>query len=989
MPINPNGIQWDTPAPQQSRAADPIIRPAQGPTPAQQAAEARAQSGEGRAQEDQAIQRQEVARSQGKDFFDQSSKLRNEFGGLSFVKEYPTVARQYAYGLETSDTPSGDQALIVAYAKMLDPGSVVREAEFDTTAQADSALGRAVSRLGRELGWEGGGRLSPEARNKVRQEMRTLVQQYDQQYREARDLYTGYADTYGFDPNLVIGNDYSQTYADTVNSYWDEQANPDLRMSDDDAIRGGAQIRWGDQTDPEKGFDRLEYLQDNYGVSASDEAKLATFFNSQSGNNITPDLVRSFYEANNIPLPDQAGIDKLVADVKAGASFGGFDTNAAQQEYERGLDGYLSANDIGQYGHGELATQGATFGFADEILGAAEGVKALSNGESFGTGYAVGRDAQRLNLDRAREQTGATGVAAEVAGGLLTGGIRAAPAIGRAATLASRGRVGGQIVNAAPNAVKAASVDGAAMGALGGFGYGDGAAGSTVNALAGVGLGGALGAGAQKGMNALLQRGATRRVANQQQADNVIQAGQAEGVTVNRAMAEPGLENRVSGLDATQSAGPRIQQGMRDVEGQIEGRVSDLGGGGRPMGQQQGGDTVRGAGERFIETTSAIANRKYSRAEQLAGDAKVPPTETARVLDEMIAELGETSSTNSAEIAFLQGIRNDVSNDLSVSALRGVRGGLRKRVKDNNLTFGQSDRRLQQIQDAASQDISAGLTAAGNPKAARAFEAADTAYAARMQYIDDTLRPLLGTQGRPTTPERAWERFAAMAKDNGRGDGAGLRRFYASLDDVERADVAATFANELGRNNKGDFSTAHFMGQAENLSPQAIRTIFGKEGAQSIANLRTIAEQANRVTSAMNSRTSKTAVARNFRDWLFGALTGAGGGGMAIAGGASLSGGGMAAAGIAGGMMGGRALLNNLSARSLMSPQVSKWALNAPRTSSPQAIDNHMVRLRRIAAAEPALAGDLQLLERALMEAANDNAVTPGLAAEDQNAQER
>ena len=198
-----------------------------------------------------------------------------------------------------------------------------------------------------------------------------------------------------------------------------------------------------------------------------------------------------------------------------------------------------------------------------------------------------------------------------------------------------------------------------------------------------------------------------------------------------------------------------------------------------------------------------------------------------------------------------------------------------------------------------------------------------------------------------------------------------MRKFYATLSPDEAADVSATFAEQLGKNNMGEFSTAHFLSQTEKFSPEALVTIFGKDGAASIKNLRTLSKASQSVTSAMNSRKSTTGPA-NYRTWLFDLLLGG------AAGAAHGSAG--TAATVAAGAAGTTAATQYLSARALMSPKITRWITTAPATASSKAIDAHFERLAEIARAEPALANEIEILRNGIMRAANDNVGLPAAA---------
>lgn len=691
------------------------------------------------------------------------------------------------------------------------------------------------------------------------------------------------------------------------------------------------------------------------------KAQIVAFWNSQRGNpNLTPELAQQFYQSLGVGA-DSALIEKAVDAAKRGLPFVSYpDQPQGPTEAER------IANDprVSEPDAAVLARQGFTLGLSDEAAGVGGAIGNLIRLENPVEGYQLWRDVERAQLDRARGNLGGFGTAIEVGSGF--GGV------GNAAQGANALFTLGQGVRT-----------GAGIGALGGFGYGEGLEGSTINALGGAALGGALGGGGQVVANALAPRlasGAADVAARGQRAVDLSRAGQAEGVTVNRAMVDPALANRVTGVDATLTGGPRIQREMRAIEGQVEGRVADLGQGGRAMNEVTGGQAIEGAGKRFIERSGAQARRKYDRAERLAGNARVEPVESLRRVDEMLATLQETPGTNAKEIAFLETLRSDLGSDLSVGALRRMRTAMRRRISRGELTFGEDEARVLAIMDGAADDIRAGLTAQGKAQAARAFDVADKAYRARMDYISGTLQRIMGRRNANQPAEQAWRKFEAMASS--RGDAIGLKRFYATLTPEERADVAATFAEDLGKNNAGEFSVAHFLSQSEKLSDDAIETIFGPQGAESIRNLRALGSEVKRVTGAMNSRTSKTGVANNYRDWLYNLLLGgiAGGGG-------AITGGSTAAIAGAGAALGANALRSALTARSLTSPNIARWIAQAPRTASPKAIDNHFARLSDIAKAEPALAGEIESLRNAIMQAANDNPASR-LAAEDQDAKE-
>lgn len=601
-------------------------------------------------------------------------------------------------------------------------------------------------------------------------------------------------------------------------------------------------------------------------------------------------------------------------------------------------------------GYSTLAKQGITLGLSDEASGIGGGIAYLLQGKSPVQGYIDNRDAERIAIERARAATGWTGTAMEFMGA------------GGAAKLG----VGAN-----------AMLQGMTLGGVGGFGYGEGTQGS----LAGTAGGAALGYGFARGGQFVGDRLANRAVQSASQrmqmadrARRLQEAGQAEGVTVNRAMVDPHLQNRVTGADATIVGGPKIQGEMRKVEGQIEEGVGRLGAGGKDLTPVGGGATLDNAGVRFIRESGERARVRYDAAAQASGGSKVMPIEASQRVTAMTQKLSETPNTNKAEISALQELQEDLSKPLSVQGFRDLRTKWRQKIKKSgDLTFGADEAGVMDLLDAAGDDIYNGLLVQGKRGAAEAFRTADKAYRARMEYIDGVVQKVIGKRNSNLSAEDVFKKMEAMARGK---DAATFRKFFAALTPEERGDITATLVTRLGTNNKGNFSPAFFLSQTSNMDDSVIRTMFGKEGAQSIINLRLLSEEATRVTGAMNSRKSGTGVANDWRGWMMNLLFG---GGAAAVSGNLGAGTGLAVAG-----MGTKALIDGLSARALMSPNLSRWLKNVPATSNPAAINAYYAKLGEVVKLEPALANDVEFIRRTIMQAANDQSGSIRAAAGDE-----
>jgi hypothetical protein len=140
--------------------------------------------------------------------FTQENQLRSQFGQNQAVKDMGAVqaqvgiigniARRAAAGEQIS--AQDDLALIFAYMKMLDPGSVVREGEFANAQNTAGVPDRIVNAYNNVIR---GNRLNDQQRAEFFQSatgvMNSYRQAYDTQVERTRTL----AESYGLDPNRV------------------------------------------------------------------------------------------------------------------------------------------------------------------------------------------------------------------------------------------------------------------------------------------------------------------------------------------------------------------------------------------------------------------------------------------------------------------------------------------------------------------------------------------------------------------------------------------------------------------------------------------------------------------------------------------------------------------------------------------------------------------------------------------------------------------
>jgi len=137
--------------------------------------------------------------------FERGDKLRNDFTGDQRVKEYNVVLPQLMAGLQTAPNPQGDNSLIYAYAKIMDPGSAVREAEGDTAANTAGFWDAKAEQIKKAFGFDDARGLPPKAAEGLRMEMNRKVAALAKTYGVARADYQRRAERQGVSADDVVG----------------------------------------------------------------------------------------------------------------------------------------------------------------------------------------------------------------------------------------------------------------------------------------------------------------------------------------------------------------------------------------------------------------------------------------------------------------------------------------------------------------------------------------------------------------------------------------------------------------------------------------------------------------------------------------------------------------------------------------------------------------------------------------------------------------
>jgi hypothetical protein len=720
-------------------------------------------------------------------------------------------------------------------------------------------------------------------------------------------------------------------------------------------------------------FDRTRYLQERFGIDPGSETRLVGMLNANNGNpNVSADMVLRMYQDAGVPPPAGQDLQQLVEDMRSGkfAPASSIDTSAAEQAYVQGLDTIIERAGFNPEDQGatlaNTSRQGAAFEGFDEITGVVNAIAEGLQGNNPIDGYRTGRDVTRRMIERGDAANPMTGIAGRVVGSIPTG------------VVGSAGRV-----NSLANAARTGAVEGGIVG----FNQGEGAGGSALGAAVGAPLGAAIGIGVQAGGNKIQNalRGRAPQV-DAAQVQSVVDAGARRNVTVRRPDVDPTIRNKRGQVQQTEQGRSAIAAADQNDIGEIEtALIRDLGG--REGTQRtEAASAVQAGVKAARDSLRNKAQVEYRAAAAQAGNVTAPPTNAVAAVDQQLAELAANGrNLNAKELQYLEGLKADLTQGggLSIEGLRAQRTGLRKKLENAGVYSSDFERRVGLVLDEASKDIEAALQPF--PEALARYKAADGLWRQQAEFGQKVGDLLLGRDGN-LAPGQAADRLMGWAKK----DPARLNRLLQEADAGTKDEVRALVASQLGRASNGSFSLAAFLtqtsgGRGGSLSPAAVRSLFGKDGAKAIEDLRILSQAKVDAASATN-RSNTGSLVQKSKNGLRRLVLGGFGFGAAVD-----AGGGMGLATLAaGGATVGGEIVDRLgrerAIRLLLNPDFTGWIRRLPNTSNPQAINRSFAGLRSIASRSPVMMADVQALERALIEAANDN--TTRLAAEPSNAGE-
>lgn len=447
----------------------------------------------------------------------EARSARKDFEALQPVKDFRNVQSSFnsIQAAGADQTGASDMAMIFAFNKLMDPGSVVREGEFDRAASIGGVPDRVRSAIQKV---QNGESLTPRLRQEIVNTAQSLYEVRRDQYNDLADRYRGLAKADGLSPDTVARQEFrGQRVTQNPSTQEMGQANKaqdDARRAlpayDPQAQLGGVTRPYIlspgvniEQLPPESTYIDLEGKVRVAGregeLRFGDDGAAYT----SGGPEATTETPAELSAKGYVYDPDSDSFVK----VKEAPTI-----ESVVQDRAKG-NGFLRGADAAARG----IADGLMGGWSDEIVGglntvipADRGSKAFwQEGEDFGSAFRNNVDRERAindsDVEGALLQRRIGQGAGMIAGGLGTASLvaRAAPSLLRMAPRVAGAAFKANAARQAGNAARVAAMS-APQGAIAGAGYTEGGLVERGrNALGGAAAGAVLGPVASKAINVI------------------------------------------------------------------------------------------------------------------------------------------------------------------------------------------------------------------------------------------------------------------------------------------------------------------------------------------------------------------------------------------------------------------------------------------------------------------------------------------------------
>jgi hypothetical protein len=333
-----------------------------------------------------------------------------------------------------------------------------------------------------------------------------------------------------------------------------------------------------------------------------------------------------------------------------------------------------------------------------------------------------------------------------------------------------------------------------------------------------------------------------------------IQAGNRIGVDIPSGIVSTSPIGRFAGQVAARApGGGPFQQAVTKSVGQLEGALGRVGeaAGGTTDKAVVGSNFRQGIKSFFKPFIKARQEEAYGKVAELT-DAKVktPLTATEKAVEEISAKRAAYGDKNpgGAVKAVLNAVYKEGSPEtrtilrgdgyhiaeevptregLNFNAIKDLRTRIGDMLDTGNLPEGVSQKELERVYAALSEDLKSAVHNSGGPEAVAAFKRAN-ALAESIARHKDAIRKVLG--GKMRADEGIADTILRMASTGGGADLDALSKARSAVPPEVWQGVASTAISKLGRNNKDEFSPTIFLSDYAKLSDRGKALLFASVG---------------------------------------------------------------------------------------------------------------------------------------------------------------
>lgn len=319
-------------------------------------------------------------------------------------------------------------------------------------------------------------------------------------------------------------------------------------------------------------------------------------------------------------------------------------------------------------------------------------------------------------------------------------------------------------------------------------------------------------------------------------------------------------------LEKSPMAGQNIARDAERAVGEVEGAFHRIVNGvGMPMSASDAGVALKKGLESFVSKFSARSKRLYD-AIPIDPNARFSADNVTAAVADLKSAFGDNPElARKLGLTGWDGVIEEISkNGISWSAMKQFRTEIGQAVgKNTGALTDQSAARLKALYGAITEDMAAAAAQTG-PEALKAWQRANGYYRSGARRIERSLDATITA----TSPERAFEAFVALSKENrSTSDVQRMRQIKASLSRDDWNDVSASIVNRLGaarpgaQNAAGDaFSPAAFLAEWNKMAPEAKHILLPEDSRIELEKLATVAERVRASNAERNFSNTGTIV---------------------------------------------------------------------------------------------------------------------------------